>query len=117
MATKADLTFFLGEDWTIEITCYKADGVTALDLTGGDVQFRLASGAALLADLKVGQGVTLSGTPTDGMATILLGHAASALLTSGDFTYEVRAKLADGTISDQAYGTLTVLPSKFVSFP
>lgn len=113
MATESNLNFRLGETWVIAITCEDAGG-TPLALAGADVRFRLATPAlSLVLDLAVGSGVSL-GTGA-GMATITVTPAmqVAAGVTARLHSYEIRAELADGTVSDQAFGSLNVRASLF----
>lgn len=116
MATQEHREYPLGVDWIIPFACTDGAGA-ALDLTGGDVQFRLASEDALLVDLSGGAGVSLDADPTTGLAVILVAVADQAALAAAVYRFEVRAVLSDGTIVDQAFGSIHAARSLFVEFP
>ncbi|HTK34538.1 MAG TPA: hypothetical protein VL358_04520 [Caulobacteraceae bacterium] len=115
MAAQKNLSFFLGEDWQIELTCRDADG-GALDLTGAQVKWRLADPRTLRLDLVNGDGVVLADDPTTGVATIVVTAAMQGELPAGLYSHEAQVVLADGTVSDQAYGTLYARESLFTRF-
>lgn len=105
MTTRADLTFDLGEDWVISITCNMADGVTVLDLTGAAIALVVGTFAAPV--------LTSTGSisaPTAGRALFRVSPAqqSSAPIAAGVYQYTIRATLSDGTLSDQAYGVLKI---------
>ena len=116
MATQAEIEFTLGETWKIALVCNDASG-KALDLTGGNVEMRVASRTGKLLDLAVGTGVVITDA-VNGKAFITVTPAmqTTANLIAGIFDWEARAILADGEVSDQAYGKITLLGSLFVSF-
>jgi hypothetical protein len=108
MATKADFTFFRAEDIAIVFTQKQADGVTALDITGWTITFRVASsefGAALFTKVP-----TLT-TPLQGVFTVNIASAdTSALTQEGSPTtyyYDVRRTDA-GFRTELFYGNLTI---------
>lgn len=109
-------TFYIGENWVISGYVRDANGKIE-DLTGATIQLRITLGNSVVFDLT---------TPTDGV--ILPPPAAGAYqfeitpnqqigLAVTTYQYEVRATLANGAISVQNVGEITVIPSKFVNFP
>lgn len=117
MATRINLEFSLGETWEIELDCKDAAGA-ALDLDGGDVKWRVCSKTEKLLDLASGSGVTIDADPTTGRATLTVTPEMQTAgnLTAGTFDHEARAILADGSVSEQAYGVLTARRSLFAAF-
>jgi hypothetical protein len=105
-------TFYIGETWVISGYVRDSNGVI-VDLTGTTIQLRITLGNSVIFDLT---------TPTDG--EILLPGAYQFEITPDQQTdlalttyqYEVRATLADGTVTVQNVGDY-LIPSKFVNFP
>ncbi len=120
MATEQNFSQFrLGEDWQITIQCCDSSGA-ALDLTGGDLKVRLADfdRTTLYLDLSKAGGVSITNAVQGiGVALITAAMQRDAALTAQTFRYDALAVLADGTESDQAFGTLTAAPSLFSAFP
>ena len=105
MTTRADLSFDLGEDWIVNITCNLADGLTILDLTSASIEMIVGTFSTPL--------ITAVGTisaPTTGKAIFHITPAqqTSAAISAGPYQYTIRATLSDGTLSDQAYGVLKI---------
>ncbi len=108
-------SFRLGEDWVITINCQDSTGAP-LDLTDGDLKFRLADLRllTLYLDLSLNSGVSIP-SPASGQAVVLVTAAmqASAGMNAGTYRYEAQAVLVDGSLSDQAAGVFTVADSLF----
>ena len=118
MATETNLDpFRLGEDWTITIDCQDSAG-EPLDLTGGDLRFRLSDfdQTTLYLDLSKAEGVSIA-DPATGRAVVLITADMQAGLKAQTFRYDTEAVLGDGTASDQAFGTLPADDSLFSSLP
>ena len=105
-------TFYIGETWTISGHVRDANGII-VDLTGATIQLRITLGNSVIFDLT---GVVIP-PPTAGAYTFEITPDQQTGLALTTYRYEVRAQLADGTISVQNVGEITVVPSKFVNFP
>ena len=105
-------TFYIGETWTISGHVRDANGII-VDLTGATIQLRVTLGNSVIFDLT---GVVIP-PPTAGAYTFEITPDQQTGLALTTYRYEVRAQLADGTISVQNVGEITVVPSKFVNFP
>jgi hypothetical protein len=105
-------TFYIGETWLITGFVRDVNGIV-VDLTGATIQLRITLGNSVIFDL-VG---TILQPPTDGAYLFEITPDQQAGVTLTTYRYEVRATLADGTVSTQNVGEITVVPSKFVNFP
>ena len=105
-------TFYIGETWVISGYVRDANGII-VDLTGATIQLRMTLGNSLIFDLTG----TILTPPTAGGYQFEITPDQQANLVVTTYRYEVRATLADGTISVQNVGEITVIPSKFVNFP
>jgi hypothetical protein len=105
-------TFYIGETWIISGYVRDANGII-VDLTGATVQLRMTLGNSVIFDL-VG---TILTPPAAGGYQFEIAPDQQTDLAVTTYRYEVRATLADGTISVQNVGEITVIPSKFVNFP
>ena len=105
-------TFYIGETWVISGYVRDSNGIIE-DLTGATIQLRMTLGNSVIFDL-VG---TILDPPTAGAYQFEISPDQQAGLALTTYRYEVRATLADGTISVQNVGEITVVPSKFVNFP
>lgn len=105
-------TFYIGETWVISGYVRDSNGII-VDLTGATIQLRMTLGNSMIFDL-VG---TILTPPTAGSYQFEITPDQQTNLVVTTYRYEVRATLADGTISVQNVGEITVIPSKFVNFP
>jgi len=105
-------TFYIGETWVIAGYVRDANGKIE-DLTGATIQLRVTLGNSVIFDL-VG---TILPPATAGAYMFEITPDQQVGLALTTYRYEVRASLADGTISVQNVGEITVIPSKFVNFP
>lgn len=105
-------TFYIGETWVISGYVRDANGII-VDLTGATIQLRMTLGNSLIFDLTG----TILTPPTAGGYQFEITPDQQTNLAVTTYRYEVRAMLADGTISVQNVGEITVIPSKFVNFP
>lgn len=105
-------TFYIGETWVISGYVRDANGMI-VDLTGATIQLRVTLDNSLIFDL-VG---TILSPPTAGAYQFEIAPAQQTGLALTTYQYEVRATLADGTVTTQNVGEITVIPSKFVNFP
>jgi hypothetical protein len=105
-------TFYIGETWVISGYVRDANGII-VDLTGATIQLRVTLDNSVIFDL-VG---TILQPPTSGAYQFEIAPDQQTNLAVTTYRYEVRATLADGTISVQNVGEITIIPSKFVNFP
>jgi hypothetical protein len=105
-------TFYIGETWVISGYVRDANG-NIEDLTGATIQLRITLGNSVIFDLT---GAILP-PPTSGAYLFEIAPDQQAGLALTTYRYEVRAVLADSSISVQNVGEITVIPSKFVNFP
>jgi hypothetical protein len=105
-------TFYIGETWVISGYVRDANGII-VDITNATIQLRITLGNSVVFDL-VG---TILQPPTSGAYQFEITPDQQAGLALTTYQYEVRATLADSTVSVQNVGEITVIPSKFVNFP
>jgi hypothetical protein len=105
-------TFYIGETWIISGYVRDTDGII-VDLTGATIQLRVTLGNSLIFDLTG----TILPPPAAGGYSFEITPDQQVGLAVTTYQYEVRATLVDGTVSVQNVGEITVIPSKFVSFP
>lgn len=112
MSTTKDISFFLGETWTIAATLNDATG-TAIDLTGGHVAFRLAYNGATVLTLTNTDGIEVTNAAA-GQCTISVDPSQQTDFVAGRrYAYEVWAQTADGGVSVQCIGGFLVKASLF----
>jgi hypothetical protein len=105
-------TFYIGETWIISGHVRDANGII-VDLTGATIQLRITLGNSVIFDLTG----TILQPPTAGAYLFEIAPNQQTGLTLTTYRYEVRSTVADGTVSVQNVGEITVVPSKFVNFP
>ena len=105
-------TFYIGETWVISGYIRDANGIV-VDLTGATIQLRITLGNSVVFDL-VGEGLS---PPTAGGYLFEITPDQQTNLALTTYRYEVRATLADGTVTVQNTGEITIVPSKFINFP
>lgn len=117
MATLEDITdeFFLGEDWIFQFTLNDESG-DVLDLTSGEIEFRLQKGSIEKEYSYSNDDITMT-DPTLGVAVLVIRPADQDDFAKGTWNYELWCQLADTTSSIQAKGTLTIANSLKVSYP
>jgi hypothetical protein len=115
MSTETNGVFHRGESWVITGHAQDSSG-SPLDLTGGTVQLRIVSDAAVALDLTTPTDGSIV-TPLGGLYQFVITPAQQTALTLSAYAYEVRITLSDGEITVQNEGEITVKPSKFVNFP
>ena len=113
MALRQDISLDLQETWIINIACTDDQGAP-LDLTNGDVRFRMDDGGVAVFDLNTSTGVVIT-NPSGGLASVTITPAAQIAIPIAvdQYQYEFQAVLANGVVSDQVYGALNVTPSLF----
>lgn len=90
----ADDDWFIGEDKTLPVTIYQADGTTAQNVTGWTISF-LVKKNQTDADLsaKVTK-TTVSGialtTPLSGLVTITVADTDTDAIAPGSYWYEIK---------------------------
>ena len=111
MATQQSLTFYLGEDWIIELACRDADGSALANLA--DVQLVLSTlqGDKLL-EQTVANGARAN-QPIAGAGLFRVQPSSQAPFSPGRYDYQARAILTDGTITTQAAGIVTLVAGLF----
>jgi hypothetical protein len=108
--------FYIGETWVISGYVRDASGII-VDLTGATIQLRITLSNSVIFDLETPTGGTILLPATMGAYQFEIAPSQQVGLTLTTYRYEVRAILADGTISVQNVGEITIIPSKFVNFP
>ena len=109
-------TFYIGETWVIAGYVRDSSGLI-VDLTGATIQLRVTLGNSVIFDLKTPTDGVILTPPTAGAYQFEITPDQQANLALTTYRYEVRATLADGTVTVQNIGEITVVPSKFVNFP
>lgn len=109
MGARRDWTFDIGEDWSLELACFEADGVTPLDLTGATVHFRVGLPDASTKDAAG----AVQSPAAAGVVFLILEGSDTAAIPVGRCSYTVRATLQDGRISDQLFGFITARATEF----
>jgi hypothetical protein len=107
MAAEQNLAFTLGETWEIDFALNDADGAD-LNLTGASVKFRLSRRGVLCFELTTDGDDVAVDSPSGGLGSITVTPAAQGALYAAVFDYEVRAVLADGRVTTQDRGALTI---------
>lgn len=112
-----DIGFYIGETWTIDGVAMQPDG-TPLDLTGGTVEFRVASSASLILKAVSPTDITIA-DGTEGTYTLNIAATDSRMtsLQPGTYTYEIDAINADGGVTVQNTGKIALKSSLRKLFP
>lgn len=116
--TDQDVRFCPLETWTMRVTCKDAQG-QVIDLTGALAAWRVASVDAdmnidsIVLEAEVDAGITIEAPETDGVLTIAVPAAMQGLIDVGVYRHELQITTADGAVSTQMVGLLTVLDSLF----
>src|SRR5262252_5899656 len=92
-------TFYIGETWTISGHVRDANGLI-VDITGATIQLRMTLGNSLIFDLI---GAILP-PASAGAYLFEISPDQQAGLALTTYRYEVRATLADGSVSVQNVG-------------
>ena len=112
---RTDLLMDLHETWNFQITCHDdADGTVVSDLVGASISIAFADNTG--TTVLVAPGIILD-PANDGIALLQVSpvqqEAADPSIVAGRYTYTIRLTRADSTISDQAFGTLTVRETEY----
>jgi hypothetical protein len=105
MSLRSDLSFDIGEDWGVTLSCFQADGVTPLDLTGASAVW--AIGGTVAAPVATAAG-SIASPPTAGVVSFRVPPGAQTSFQAGNAPYTIRVTLAGGAVTDQAYGNLKI---------
>jgi hypothetical protein len=100
MSLRSDLSFDIGEDWGVTLSCFQADGVTPLDLTGASAVW--AIGGTVAAPVATAAGSIA------GVVSFRVPPGAQTSFQAGNAPYTIRVTLAGGAVTDQAYGNLKI---------
>ena len=114
MPARENFSFDLGEHWPILLTCYEDQAQSqVMDLTGAQrLELRLKRGATeVLVDLA--SGAQIQSPASAGVAFIVVTPAKQAGLAPASYAYTVRVTKADGVVSDQLCGVITVRQTEF----
>jgi hypothetical protein len=109
-------TFYIGETWVIAGYVRDSSGLI-VDLTSATIQLRITLGNSVIFDLTTPTDGVILTPPTAGAYQFEITPDQQTNLVLTTYRYEVRATLADGTVTTQNVGEITVIPSKFVNFP
>lgn len=113
MAVRKDMAFDLGETWIIQLACHEDKlGRNPMNLTGAQVTLRVATTPGALV-VDTANGVVIGSPATLGLVTIAVTPNAQFGVAIGEYPYTIRVTKADGTVSDQAFGTLSVVGTAF----
>jgi hypothetical protein len=115
--SRNDFALYIGETWTIDGAVRDADG-EAVDMSGGTVEFRISTPTALVVKLTSPGEITIA-PGAAGLYTIQLDAAdgRQSSIVGGVYDYEVDAIAANGAVSVQNRGKITLRPSLRKLFP
>lgn len=110
---RTNLLMDLHETWSFKIECHDdADGTIVSDLVGASISIAIAdiSGNTVMEI----PGIILN-PASDGLALIMVtpDQQTSASIEAGRFSYTIRVIRADGTVSDQAFGSLMIRETEY----
>ena len=115
MAIEANVTasdqVFIGEDKSLTVTVYQADGKTLQDITGWTLSWMLKAAltdldAQALITKTTSSGITLV-TPTSGVCVVTLADTDTDGLDPGTYVHELKRTTA-GSEGVLAYGTFVL---------
>lgn len=94
------ISMIRGDSRNINATFLQSDGVTPIDITGGEVWLTLNASNDPASDSTAAlqKTVTVFSDPTNGAATISLAPADTSGLAAGTYFYDVQLKDASGNI-------------------
>jgi hypothetical protein len=96
-----DRYFWIGEDWLFTGTAVAPDG-TALDLTGGSMELRIASATTLYLSATSPSDITISaGTTGAWSCAILSDDSRQGAISPGTYDCEVESVTASGRVAIQ----------------
>ena len=106
--THAQFLLYTGDTWTFDAALHDNAGA-ALNLTGAVILWKLRDGAGnLKASLSVGAGIEVTNA-AGGLCTITVPPALTAMLAAGSYDDEIAVTTADGFVTTQAVGGITVM--------
>ena len=115
--SRKDFFLYAGETWTIDGIVNDGNGLP-VDMTSGTVEFRLCSPSACVLKLLSPADITiLAGTGGTYKINLPAADIRQKALTAGVFDYEVDAITADGGVTVQNNGKITLDVSKRLRFP
>ncbi len=103
--TNQNHQMFAGETKSIAVTVTNEATGALVDFTAATVTWRIKRGSTTILSKTVGAGITV------GTLTIALATGDSTSL-SGNYSHELRATLADGTVTTLFTGMLFVLTTE-----
>jgi len=110
MSIKADIRFFQGEDYTLEVTVIDAAG-DAVDITAYTFTCTILAdygdAGAAAGPYTIGSGITIIDGPT-GRVDVAIPDADTTGLAAGSYVYDVK-RTNDGAESILAHGSLTLV--------
>jgi hypothetical protein len=94
------ISMIRGDSRNINVTFMQSDGVTPIDITGGEVWLTLNSSTDPSDDTSAAlqKTVTSFSDPTNGSATISLAPSDTSGLAAGTYFYDVQLRDASGNI-------------------
>lgn len=106
--TNQNFQMFADETKVLSFTVTNESTGALVDFTGATITFRVKRGSTTLFSKTVGSGISVTGTGTF-TVTIATGVTTSM---SGNYSFECRATLGDGTVTTMATGTMQVLTTE-----
>lgn len=103
-AIQQNFDMYAGETIQLPATITYASSGALVDFSAATITFRIKRGSTTLLSKTVGSGITVTGSGTF-TVTIDTGDTTSM---SGNYSYEIRATLASGTVSTMIVGTIYV---------
>jgi invasion protein IalB len=111
--TEANIAIRQGQTWTLDVT-YLDPGGVPIDLTGFDIRMQIrtsyadySGGVAPLADLTIGDGVTVV-SAAGGNFQLTIAPAATAALPIGAWYYDCEIESSGGEVTVLSYGRAVV---------
>ena len=113
MSAVVNLSFKLGETWSLDATCRDSLG-SVINLTGATIKWRLSLNGAPALDCSLGNGITIvSAAGGECLITVTPAMQVAAGLSAAFYQHQCRVTLADASVSDQFAGSFAVTPSLF----
>ena len=107
-ATHANFLLFSGDTWVIDAALHD-NANAALDLTDAEIVWRLRNAAqTVVAELTVDNGIEVTNA-AGGLCRITVTPVQSAALPEGNYSDEIVVTTAEGLVTTQAVGAITVM--------